>query len=176
MTKYSDAEIERGLQALILADGRSSKAEERLAASGERIPARVLREWRNTKSDRYAELENDRNAWVAGKMADESEFLAAGYAQSEAKLLANVLSRPDEELEKLSPNVLLQAARNASIARGVSIDKANELRLRPTRPDGNVMGAIEALRALQTRYPQILPNLKHPAIDSEAKELKEGES
>lgn len=171
MTKWNDTELERGLQALVLADGRSKKAAERLAAAGEPIPERTLREWRNVHAERYAELEADRDAWTAARMADESEWLAAGYAEGEARLLRNILARPDEELQKLSPNVLAQAARNLSISRGVSIDKANELRRRPTRPDGNVASLTQLLNSIRSKFPGVV-DVNPQLVESTAEEVE----
>jgi hypothetical protein len=171
MSKQNDLEIEKALRALVLADGRVSKAHERLLAAGEDVPERTLRHWRDTHADRYSELRASRTDWVAEQMAAASEFIAAGYAEGEAKMLAVLLSMPETKLREMSPNVLAQAARNLSIARGVSIDKANDLRQRPTRPDGTAQSLTDALKALQTRFSHVV-KVNPAVIESSAEEIE----
>ena len=171
MPKYEMNRVEEGLKAIVLASGSVPKAAKRLEAAGDPVPLRTLRDWRDNFPERYQELEDSRNDWMGKQMADASEWLAAGYAEGEARLLANILSRDDEELKKLSPNVLAQAARNLSISRGVSIDKANELRQRPTRPDGSALTLAGALKTLSTRYGHVV-RVAPELIEGEAEEVK----
>lgn len=150
--KASQDEIDRGLQAVVLADGHTIKAAERMRAAGTPIADRTLRLWVEKHPERYAELKDTRNDWTAEQMAQQSEYLAAGYAEAEARLLASVLTSSEEELKKISPNARMQAARNAATGRGISIDKASDLRGRPTRPDAATASLVDVLRKLNSKY------------------------
>lgn len=108
-------------------------------------------------------------------MADSSEALSALFAEVEARYALSLLNRSDEDLKDISASTLATAMNKATVSRSLSIQRANELRQRPTKPIGEVMSFEEALKALD-RFGKQHPDLfggQRPAIESTAEEIKD---
>jgi hypothetical protein len=173
LANWTEKDREQGLKALVISNGNTEKAAEALKASGKAIPGRTLRDWRQEHAERYETLEKSRNDWMAAFLSDHAEFIGTLAGEVEIRLLLNALNRSDEELNGMDLKKLTDAAKNATVVRSMSIQRANELRQRPTKPIGEVMSFAEATKALAAfmrKHPGIVEtNL----IEGTAEEVKE---
>lgn len=161
--KYTEHEITRILRALVLADGKPSKAKDRLAAMGEQVPLRTIQELRNTHADKYDNLHATRARWFADEIATQSEAASQLYGQGAERLAYSILRTSDETLDELSPNVKAQAIRALSLAKGVEITKATEARAAPLQDDDEeTVTMAELMRGIQ----RLIPAAKAPLIEA----------
>lgn len=174
-TRHTQAEIERALFALVLADDRPSKAVERLEAAGQSVPLRTLQEWRNAHADTYERLKAERAQRVQLHMAEQCESLAAGYAEVEYQMISRALSGEG------NPNSHMAGARNAAISKGVNMDKASQYRGRPTHVVEH-RDMAQLLKTLERKFShvvQVNPDLIEAGVDEASSsngELIEAES
>jgi hypothetical protein len=127
--KYTDEEVERGLREIALHSGNTARAARALQSRGITVSRSALELWKNRQHPaRYAQIVEEVLPEVYGKLARESEELAQRYAEAEAE----TLERFREQLPDLKPSDVSTAIRNFAVSRGISIDKAQLLRGRPT--------------------------------------------
>lgn len=126
---FTSDEIERGLAALVMADGNASRAAKDLAAAGGiRIAQRTLSEWKTTKAD---QLEDVRARLVPQLEEMRAQRLEA-LATTAAEVTNQALERMRETMGELSVKEIPGAARNAATVLGITTEKAQLLRQRPT--------------------------------------------
>ena len=122
--RYSEAEKQAALTALILAGGNSEKVGKELG-----ISPNTLRDWRSTDSDLYERLRNDLAPVIAEKIAADAEALAVTLTEVEQKIAQHVL----DHLEDLKPGEAASALRNVSTSKALQFDKlSSPVRGRPT--------------------------------------------
>lgn len=127
--RYTPEEIERGLHAVALAGGNASRAHDELKAQGLAVSRQTLHKWATElHADRYEHVRLEVLPRIYGKIAQETEDLTRRYAKAEHK----TLDRYEEELPNLKAGEVASALRNLATSRGISTDKANVLRDRPT--------------------------------------------
>jgi hypothetical protein len=127
--RYTEEEIERGLEALAVCGGSTRRASRELAARGLEIPHPTLQDWKTLHADRYQRMRDEVVPRIHGKLAEESEDLAREYGEVEREAIAILRER----LPELRPHEGGNALRNLATSRAISIDKASVLRGRPTR-------------------------------------------
>jgi hypothetical protein len=125
-SQYAPAEVDQALLTLALNGGNGDRTHEELKAAGLEIPARTLRDWRN--SPRYSEIQ--------AKHAPEIRKHAISRFQ-EGALLNLQLARAAslQALTEAEAGELKDAGKtlqNATIAAGVAVDKALLLNGEPT--------------------------------------------
>lgn len=119
---YTLEQVEKGLHALATL-GTGSKASE---VTG--IPERTLQSWRSVHADRYHQIRQEVLPAIHARMAVDSEDLALEWAALERRGLTDLQDTWDE----LKPADKSAALRNATVSRGISVDKALLLRGQPT--------------------------------------------
>lgn len=121
------AEKERVLRALVLADGKPSKAREALKAQDVDVPLRTIQQWRNEYAARYEWLEQNQRKWVSREVAKQARRAGQTYG-AEAQRLAQSIGRlTDEQLDQVTIGSKANAIRALETARGISFTKAEEL-------------------------------------------------
>lgn len=126
---WPPATIERGLLALALHGGNTRAAAQELAARGEPVPSSTLQYWKERSHvERYEQVHREVLPRIQETMAREAEGMALGYAERVYK----TLDRYDETLADLKPGDVAGALRNLTVGFGVSVDKSNIMRGRPT--------------------------------------------
>lgn len=123
---YTASEIDAGLLALALADGKPSRAHEHLPA-GVTIPARTIRRWSETHADRYRELAAQEKPRLAEKMI--AGFEKTIMAATDVANLA--LEKTRQELEAGKTRDPSGAARNAATVAGIATDKLHAITGKP---------------------------------------------
>ena len=127
--RYSEEEIERGLNEVALCAGNTHRAHRQLEDRGLQIPRPTLEKWTSRQHvERYERIREQVLPRIHAKLAAESEDLARAYAEAEHA----TLERFREELPNLRAHEAAGAVRNLATSRGISTDKANLLRNRPT--------------------------------------------
>lgn len=117
------ANVERGLQTLALLGSPTKAAEE----TG--IPEATLRRWaKDTHAARYHAIREQVMPRIHAEIAAESEDLARLWGQLERKGVEDL----HETWDQLKTPEKSAALRNATVSRGISIDKASLLRGKPT--------------------------------------------
>ena len=94
------------------------------------VPHQTLALWvTSSHVGRYEHIRSEVVPRVYAKLAQEAEDLARKYAEAEQA----TLDRYEEELPNLKAGEVANALRNLATSRGISTDKANVLRNRPTQ-------------------------------------------
>lgn len=160
-TRYTEAELERGLHVLVLCGGSADVAAKQLEATGHRVPASTLRDWRDTHAERIEEIRKDSLPQIRERIAAEAEGLAVDYAAAERAALARAM----QTLDDLPARDVAGAARNFATARGISIDKASVLRGMPSEIREVTPSAVELLDRIARHNPALV-------VDSDAEEIE----
>ena len=173
MIKYTDAEVEQMLFAVVVCNGNIARALEQLEAAGTTVPRRTLFDLKARNPELYERLEEERPQRVKDAQARSLEFLAAGLSEAQAKGLANILSRTDDELSDLSPATIASMLANLAKAQASNIDKARLLRGEATTitEHRDIAGII---RTIRNRFPGVLDERWLDAMEGQAKELPSG--
>jgi len=160
--KYTDEEVERGLQVLALHVGNSRRAAKALEQQGHRIPDRTLDEWRrNTHPERYSEICAERAPQVADRIAAQMEQYVTEAGEVQRHSLHMLKDRLDkEELQEAA--TLGKINQSLGIPIGIATQRSSELRGRPT--------VIHEHRSAE----QLLEGMKRRGwIDGEAHEVRD---
>lgn len=127
--RYTPAQIDQGLTALILTGGNADQALELLDDWPRRPSPTSLRNWQRDHKKRHAELEQELAPKLAEIAAADAERLALKMAQVEDQLVDHIAGR----LHELDPDKASAALRNISTSKALQYDKiSSPLRGRPT--------------------------------------------
>lgn len=123
-TRYSEEEVERGLQTVALVGGNCAEASRRLD-----MPEETLRVWaKEMHADRYREIRTELVPQIHAKVAQDSEDLALSLAEAEKQTLEQFMG----QIEELDPKDTTTALRNLTVSKGINVEKAQLGRDRPT--------------------------------------------
>ena len=169
--RYSESEIQAGLEALAYFTGNSRRAATFLARHGTPIPRSTLKDW----PERYSELY--RRAREAVQKAVESEQAERHQAliREGLEVSEQLLTRVRAEMGSMNASQAAKALRDVHVSVGISTDKAADLLGRPARPpSGGSQDLTAALKALNTRYPQWFGDIpKELLVESTAHEVND---
>jgi hypothetical protein len=129
MPRRPDADVERGLTALALCNGRVPDAVRLIAESGDPIPESTIRDWQREKVDLYEHIRARELPRIKQAAAERHMQLAAKHADLSDRIVDKM--RAAVEADDLKPNQLAPALHTANIGSGVHIDKAKGLRGEP---------------------------------------------
>src|SRR5215210_8143331 len=157
-SKYTPEQVDRGLFALAVLGGNAAAAERQLKAQGHRVPKATLQDWKTKHADRFQEIANRHTKRIREVIAQEQVEIAhvAGEAEREA------IAKARGQLRDGSIKDASTAARNFSVTKGVSIDKALKQRGEPNVIDED-RHAEDIIASLKRLAPQV--------FDSEAVEI-----
>lgn len=143
MSKYSPAEIERGLLALASENGMAARASRQLKRDGLKIPARTLADWRKkTHVERYEAVRDE----VLPRIQRESAAWHRDLERKQLELSAKLTERLRGEADTMETRDAVNAMGKSDIGSGIHAEKAQLLDGEPThRP---ARDAIEVLRDL----------------------------
>jgi hypothetical protein len=129
--RHSQEEIERGLLMLVLHSGNSKEAAKALADNDMPISERVLRDWRDRHSQRYAEIQTDAAPAVAKRIASQAEQIMLKAGDIEHSILDKLSSKIAEG--KLSGAELATALQKVSSSKSLNNEKISApIRGRPS--------------------------------------------
>jgi hypothetical protein len=153
VTHYTDEQVERGLLALAeLGSSRKASAE-----TG--IPDKTLREWRRTTHrERFDQIRTQFLPKIRERIARDAEDLALRYAEAEHEALDAL------DVTELKPADLANALPRLATARGISTDKANVMRDKPTQIT-EVRGGVEIINSLSNRFPHLVSDVDADSED-----------
>lgn len=150
---YTEQEIRDGLTEMALSGGNSRLASRRLKVRGLSIPHQTLQSWvSKTQLERYDEVRREVVPRVHARIAAEHEDLARLEAEAERKALEVFLSKA----ENMSAAEASTAGRNWAVTRGISTDKANTMRGKPTGIVEHRVTAKELWRSLSKGVPGLV--------------------
>jgi hypothetical protein len=133
-SRYTHEQREMGLRAVALNSGNTERAARDLRTMGIKVPRSTLRDWATRQHvQRYREIQTEVIPEIEERLAQKSEGLATQYSDLEA----DVLVRLKKELPNVPVRDLSRAARDLATGKGISTDKARDLRGRgePERPN-----------------------------------------
>ena len=169
-SQYSLEQIEAGLTAMAIWHGNSRQASRVLGEAGIEVPPTTLILWKNTHTERYAELTEQIVPQVREKLAQQFEVIG----MRSAELTLDTLEQFSDEVKNLPARDLAGAIRNLSTAGAIGVDKASLLRGMPTeiRKTENVSDLVERVqqteKALREKYPSLF-------VESTAEEIPDAE-
>ena len=138
--------------------GSSVEAHRNLAAEGLAVNDRTLREWKYKYAARYEQLRTEHAAKVEERIVEQCRNTAALAASVErAGLTADL-----EKIEKGDARDPSTSARNASVVKGINVDKMLALSGRPTQIVEK-RDPAEIMRKLK----QLAPDVFHIEEDDE---------
>ena len=145
--RYTAAEVERGLIALVYCNGSASEAHKLLKADGLTIPAKTLESWKDrTHAEKYQRIRREEGPRLRQRAIDA--HLAA--AARELAVSAKMTVRLEENIDEIPPRDLPGGIRNLETSVGINIDKAQLLAGQPTEIH-QTRSADELLRSLQDK-------------------------
>ena len=170
-SRYTHEQREMGLRAVALNSGNTERAARDLRTMGIKVPRSTLRDWATRQHvQRYREIQTEVIPEIEERLAQKSEGLATQYSDLEA----DVLVRLKKELPNVPVRDLSRAARDLATGKGISTDKARDLRGRgePARPNP-IEEYAEAVRDLERLGitiqvgppPKEVPNLEGKATE-----------
>lgn len=124
---YKPEEIDRGLMELCI-HGDAKGAAQALKRDGITIAERTLQDWRHSRAERLAEIEQQVVAPTRERLARLSEQRAIQQDEVERVLTEQLLRLR----HALKPGELAGAVRNISTAKAINVDKSSLLRGMPT--------------------------------------------
>lgn len=120
--RYTEEDIERGLQALIAAGCSYRRAAEMVG-----IPAETLLGWRKHRfKDRYEQMREELAPKIRQRIAQQAEDLALVLAEKELEGIASI------DFSALAHRDRAGALRNITTSKGINLDKVAVLRQLPT--------------------------------------------
>lgn len=123
---YSPADKDRALLELAVVDN-SCQASRNLAAQGLEVPEQTLRQWKSRNPERFAQLKAEHTSKVEETMVEECQQTVRLAARAEQAGLALELERIGEKKVRDAG----ASARNASVIKGINVDKFLTLSNRP---------------------------------------------
>jgi hypothetical protein len=150
MPRRPDADVERGLTALALCNGKIAEAARLLAKDDDPIPESTLRDWLRKRADLYENIRAREMPRIKQAAAERHMQLAAKHAELSEKIVDKMRAAVDRD--ELKPNQLAPALHTANIGSGVHVDKAKILR---GEPDVVVERARDP-KAIESRLRQLL--------------------
>lgn len=126
-TDYSTEQVERSLLVLAHLNGNATKAE-RVLADEIGVSRRTLTRWRNELfPDEYERLRRDVLPAIRERQAERLMDAVEELGDLEAELIR----KHQADLELLKPAGVSTALRNASVSKGINLDKAENLVVNP---------------------------------------------
>ena len=146
-SRYTDREIERGLVALALFSGNRRRASKALDQQGLSIPDSTLRDWRETYSGWYAEVQAKTMPRIRELAAEQHSDLAQLEGGAARKLLDRLIA----EYQEIPARDLPGAIRNLDVGAAVNRDKAAMLRGENTDTPTPMRSVSEIILALKAK-------------------------
>ena len=140
--------------ALALCSGNASRASRELEAVGLKVPRKTLSDWKRSHADCYRELQETIQPHINAEIAETAEAIVRRITEVESDAIEKIA----EELPSMTGPQAATALQRLTWSKGVNADKSRTYRDLPVeikRTDS--MAHIEAMRALITRFPGILP-------------------
>lgn len=131
--RYSEEDVERGLQALALWQGNRIKASQALVDAGHPVPDGTLRDWKRRHPDRYerARLAIQEKVWA--EMGEEWQELSRKGIRAAGKL-ADKAEQLTEEGNLKEAATAARAAQSLGVLGGIGTDKVGVAQQRPPVP------------------------------------------
>lgn len=126
-SNYTEAEIERGLVALALANGNASRAAQQMEGTDLAVSRDTLSRWRRKHVERYMRIQAEILPEIKSRLAEAHTDLAF----KEVRVSERIVARINEQLEepdKLAPKDLAALLGKTDIGSGIHTDKAQNLR------------------------------------------------
>jgi hypothetical protein len=144
---YSEEEITRGLSAAAYFNGNTRRAADALKEQGLKIPRSTLRDWLNTRQDRYEQVRTELTPKIHAYAAEQHMDLA----QAQIELSREFMERMRADKDKIPARDLSTFQRNLDTGAGIHTDKALALRgaipegqSTPTRTLNEILAAMKA--------------------------------
>jgi len=166
---YTEEEIERGLQALVLSSGNHRRASELLRDAGyTAIPSGTVREWRRrTHMTRYAELQEQLRPELNARIAEDHDRQVQAYTA----LQEEALEKAREGLPEAKAGEAANVFKSAAIAAGINTEKTQLRRGEPTEIRDTAVGIEDIIERLRhPKFAGVLRATVLPAIESTATE------
>jgi hypothetical protein len=144
---YTFDQIDKGLTALALCSGVTSKAIEMAKADGFEVTRDQLNNYKRTYPDRYTRIMQEVTARHEEDMAEGTVRMAKAYESTEQRLLEKL----DSQVDELSPKDTAGALRNVAVSKAVNIDKHQQLTGRTSMPE-DTRNANEILKSLAAQF------------------------
>lgn len=153
MRRYTEEDVQRGLTQLALCNGNHAHAHDDLATQGHDIPAETLRSWaKNQHAHQYEQIRSDLVPRIHARIATQHEDVARQALEAQA--LAIQLTH--QQLASGNAKQPSTIARDLGTVAGISTDKANLQRGRPTHiTEHRDIAGI--LRSLEANIPGVQP-------------------
>jgi hypothetical protein len=153
-SRYTDQEIERGLVALALFSGNRRRASEALDQQGLSIPDSTLRDWRETYSGWYTEVQRKTMPQIRELAAEQHSDLAQLEGGAARKLLDRLIAK----YQDIPARDLPGAIRNLDVSAAVNRDKAAMLRGENPEAQSATRSVKDILGSLQAKAPHLFDN------------------
>lgn len=165
--RHSEETRELALTTLALAGDSPTKAVDMLRDAGVRVSRNALQKWREKYADRYQQIRDTRVAEIEREVVRQTRTLVTRYTELELQLV-DLIAKQAQDGTLKDPST---AARNASVSKGINVDKMLLIEGRPTeivhRSSEDVLRALAAkgyIEGTADELPAELPPAAHAAF------------